>query len=333
MTGLALTGKPRHRWLSAMLLIRSTVRVSLRRILHGPLLPGWNWSIEVSTDFLRAQGETAFDFEDIEEGRAFYNALSFPSKALGEVSLQPVRSPLIGHWYRSQPTEKKSAMLYLHGGGFAFYVKAHQNLIAILARTAGVDTFALDYQLIPEHPYPAQLEDALQAYRWLLDEGYDPRTMLVAGDSAGGNLAITLLLALRDNALPQPALGICISPWTDLSNSGDSMDRNARYDWPVKRMAEQWSEWYCSDADPHQPLISPLYADLRGLAPIYIQAGEAEILYDMIQAFADKAQEQGADVTLETWEYMNHDFQAYGEALPQAQVALQRIREIVRDSL
>jgi monoterpene epsilon-lactone hydrolase len=333
MAGPVLSGTMRHRWLNLMLLFNSTIRVSLRRIMRGPLLPGWNWSIDVSTDFLRSQGETVFKFEDINEGREFYNALSFPSKAVQDVTIEPVKAPVRGHWYRPKAPIPNSLMLYLHGGGYSYYVKAHHNLIAILTQIAGRDTFALDYRLIPEYPYPAQLKDALQAYSWLIDLGYLPNNMLVAGDSAGGNLALALLLTLRERGLPQPALCVCLSPWTDVCNSGASMENNARYDWPIKHIAEQWSDWYCGDADPRDPLISPLYADLHGLTPIYIQAGGAEILYDMIQAFADNAQEQGADVTLEVWENMNHDFQAYGEALPQAQQALERLRQVISNHI
>ena len=119
------------------------------------------------------------------------------------------------------------------------------------------------------------------------------------GDSAGGNLTLALLLSLRDTQLPMPALGVCICPWTDLGNSGASMTQNETYDWVKKRMAERWAQWFCHGADPRNPVISPIHADLKGLAPIYVQAGSAEILYDMIRTFADRGHRCGGDGALE----------------------------------
>jgi acetyl esterase/lipase len=152
---------------------------------------------------------------------------------------------------------------------------------------------------------------------------------VVAGDSAGGNLALALLVALRDAQTPLPALAICISPWTDLANSGESMANNQIYDWPQKRMPEKWAEWLCNGDNPQNPLISPIHADLHGLPHIFIQAGETEILFDMIRQFADSAKRQGADVVLEVWENMNHDFQAYGDSVPQSHAALSHIGRVV----
>lgn len=151
---------------------------------------------------------------------------------------------------------------------------------------------------------------------------------MVIGDSAGGNLTLALLLSLRDSRLPLPALGICLAPWTDAENCGGSMTANAAYDWIEPRMAARWAEWPCSGADRRNPLISPIHADLNGLPPIYIQSGSAEILHDMIRAFADQAREQGAKVTLEVWQNMNHDFQAYGDLVPESGAALARIGEV-----
>ncbi len=199
--------------------------------------------------------------------------------------------------------------------------KREQNTIVI--------TFALDYRLIPEHPFPAQLEDAKAAYHWLVENGVDPKRLVVIGDSAGGNLVLALLLALRDSNEPRPALGICLCPWTDVNNSGESMTRNEKYDWVEKRMADKWAQWFLKGADPRNPLISPLYANLGGLPPLYIQAGGSEILYDMICAFAERARAQQANVKLDVWENMNHDFQAFGDATPSSREALRRIGEWV----
>lgn len=217
----------------------------------------------------------------------------------------------------------------IHGGGYAFYVRSYDNLIARFALATKARTFALDYRLTPEHPFPAQLQDALAAYEWLLLQRTAPQGLLIAGDSAGGNLALALLLALRDRSLPMPRLTICLSPWVDLSNSDPSMVRNARFDWVERRMPEQWAEWFCNGMDPTQPQFSPLHAQLHGLSPMYIQAGGAELIIDSILAFARRAKDHGAEVQLEVWPTMIHDFQAFGKASPYARDAWSRLREVV----
>jgi acetyl esterase/lipase len=149
------------------------------------------------------------------------------------------------------------------------------------------------------------------------------------GDSAGGNLTLALLLKLRAEGLPMPSGAVAISPWTDVSNSGASMLANEATDWVTKRMADKWASWYLAGRKPNDPFISPLVADLRGLPPIYIQAGGKEILIDQVKAFHEAAVQQGAQVKLDIWENMNHDFQAYGDMLEEAKQALERIASFI----
>lgn len=279
------------------------------------------------------QAVIAFDMPTPADGREYEDSLVFNSPAAAQVSIEPINAAVKGHWYRPKGGARDVTVLYLHGGGYAFYSNAHRNLIAAVTLAARSQTFALDYRLIPEHPFPAQLQDARAAYQWLLDSGIKPDRLVVAGDSAGGNLTLALLLSLRDAHLPLPALGVCIAPWTDVGNSGDSMTRNEPFDWIEKRMAVQWAEWFCRDADPRNPIISPLHADLKGLPPIYIQVGSADILHDMSQMLASKAQEQGANIKLEVWPNMNHDFQVHGEAMPESKEALMRIGQAIEDNV
>jgi acetyl esterase/lipase len=140
---------------------------------------------------------------------------------------------------------------------------------------------------------------------------------------------LSLLLAARDSKLSLPALAIAISPPTDFEHEYASMASNQAFDWIDGRMLKQWADWFCDPSQRGDPLLSPMLADLRGLPPIYVQAGRAEILYDSIQAFADRARSQGANVMLETWADMNHDFQVFGPYVPQSAEALQRIREVI----
>jgi monoterpene epsilon-lactone hydrolase len=338
------SGRLSYRLRSFISLLGSTVSVSIHRLIHGPLLPGWNWTLEVGTHFLRRQTKNAFDMHNMQAGRAYEDALIFASPAIAGVTIEPASflqkdgksqgggntRQVQGHWFTPLESTTHAVMLYLHGGGYAYYSKFHANLIALVTLAAECRTFALDYRLIPEHPFPAQLDDAIETYRWLLESGVSPDRLVVAGDSAGGNLALALLLALREAHTPLPALAVCISPWTDIGNSGDSMENNQLYDWPQKRMPEMWAKWLCNGSNPQNPLISPIHADLHGLPPIFIQAGEMEILFDMIRQFADNAKRQSADVALEVWENMNHDFQAYGDSTPQSRAALSHIGHVVR---
>jgi acetyl esterase/lipase len=315
---------------SVLLLMWSMLYVSVRRLLRGPLLPSWTWELEVSTHFLKLQAEASFDIKDIEQGRLYERSLVFHSDAVEQVRITRVETAVLGDWYEADTGTAAVTMLYLHGGGYASYAGAYLNFIALTTLAARSRTFALDYPLIPEHTFPAQLDCAMAAYRWLLETGVEPGRLVVAGDSAGGNLALALLLALRDGGEALPALAICMGPWTDPSNPGDSMTTNARYDWVGKRMADRWSQWFVADDSLDNPLISPVKADLTGLPPIYIQAGGAEILLDMIVEFADRAAQQGAEVTLDVWPEMTHDFQAFGDMVPQSREALERIGEVVR---
>ena len=338
------SGRLSYRLRSFLALLRSSAYVSFRRSLHGPLLPVWSWRLEFGTHFLRRQMKTAFGMQDIQAGREYEDSLTLFSPAVAQVSIEPAsfihdctNNPgeqtgreIRGRWFIPIEAAPQATMLYLHGGGYAYYSKAHANLIALVTIAANTKTYAPDYRLIPEHPYPAQLDDALAAYRWLLESGVSPERLVVAGDSAGGNLTLALLLALREAQTPLPALAVCISPWTDAGNSGESMESNQPFDWPQKRMAEKWAEWLCNGSDPKDPHLSPIHADLRGLPHIFIQAGETEILFDMIRAFADNAKRQGSDVVLEVWENMNHDFQAFGDGMPQSQAALSHIGRVVR---
>ena len=328
-----LSGRRQYRVRSILALYWSLLYISIRRLFRGPQFPNWNWPLETTTHFMKAQASTTFEMANHTDGREYEDALVFGSPAATRVIIEPVPLPVKGHWYEPKAGARDVTVLYLHGGGYTYYSKSHENLIALVTLAAESRTFALDYRLAPEHSFPAQLEDALAAYRWLLETGVAPERLVVMGDSAGGNLTLALLLALKDARVPLPALAICLAPWVDLSNSGNSMTTNADHDWIEKRMADRWAKWFCKGTSTHDPLVSPNHADLRGLPPIYIQAGSAEILYDMICAFAEKAKGQGADVTLQVWENMTHDFQAFGDITPESKEALLRIGEVITERI
>ena len=234
-------------------------------------------------------------------------------------------APLRGEWLLP---DKPSAttILYLHGGGYYFCSPAtHRGLVFPLARRSGARTFSLDYRLAPENPFPAALDDALAAYRKLVADGTPPASIVIAGDSAGGGLALATLLALRDAGDPLPAGAAVFAPWTDLAATGASMTTNDGRD-PMfygKAFAPA-GKLYVGDADVRNPYVSPLYGRFDGLPPLFIQVGDTEVLLDDSTRVAEKARAAGVSVDLEIWPKMPHVLQILAPFVPEANRALER---------
>ena len=184
----------------------------------------------------------------------------------------------------------------------------------------------MDYRLAPEHPFPAALEDAVAAYRWLLADGADSRRIAVMGDSAGGNLAFAMLLKARDEGLPLPAAAVGLSPWLDLALASPSFRLNAEAD-PILNADEapKFVEYYLAGADPRMPYASPLYGDPAGLPPTLLQVGSDEILRDDSVRMAEKLRAAGCHVELEVWPRMPHVWHLFAPVLPEARRAIERI--------
>ncbi len=206
----------RYRLRTAASAFRSVAKAALRRTIKGPRLPGWNWKVEILTEVLRTHLAQAFALPDVKETRRFLDSVVLTSPALASVNITPVTDEEVrGRWFVIKRAAPAATLLYLHGGGFSFEPKGHTGFIAMITTAAKSRTLALDYRLSPEHCFPAQLEDALNGYRWLLDRGFDPNELVVGGDSAGGNLTIALLLAARDRGMPLPKLAFALSPPTN----------------------------------------------------------------------------------------------------------------------
>jgi acetyl esterase/lipase len=235
-------------------------------------------------------------------------------------------------WIAPANAAKHKAILYFHGGGFRLgSVTSHRDLIARISEASGCRVLAINYRLAPEHRFPAPLEDALAAYRWLLDQGLKPEYIAFAGDSAGGNLALASLLSLRERGLPLPAAGVLMSPWTDLAATGASYTSRSDVD-PIHQrpMIVALAKSYLGDdGDPGNPLVSPLYADLTGMPPLLIQVGNRETVLDDSTMFADKARAAGIDVELQVWDGMIHVFQMFGEELAEARQAIDSIAKFL----
>jgi acetyl esterase/lipase len=215
-------------------------------------------------------------------------------------------------------------LLYLHGGGYVLgSPRTHAGLTSELARRAGVRAVSLDYRLAPEHPFPAAVDDALAAYRALLEDGVRPTELVIAGDSAGGGLAIATLLGARAAGLPQPAAAAVFSPWVDLALGGDSIDTKDGVD-PIftRRSVQEYADRYLGDRDPTTQLASPVHADLTGLAPLLIQVGSHELLLDDAVRLAGRAGNDDVAVTLQVWPGLPHVFQNQFPTLAEAGDAL-----------
>ena len=231
--------------------------------------------------------------------------------------------------------EPSGAVLFFHGGGYALgSAAAGVNLAADIARRSGATVSTVDYRLAPEHPFPAAVDDALAAYRGLLDRGIPAEAIAVSGESAGGGLALALLIAIKEAGLPQPAAAAVLSPWADLTQSGRSYQTKAALDPALTREAlATRADDYLADADPRSRLASPLFADLRGLPPLLIQAGTHEILLDDAVRLAAKAADDDVAVTLQTFPGAPHVFQGFSAVLAEGARALDEVGTFIRTHL
>jgi acetyl esterase/lipase len=233
-------------------------------------------------------------------------------------------------WIETPGARKDAAILYLHGGGYILGgIQTHKELVARISRATGLRCLAIDYRLAPEHPFPAAVEDACAAYRWLLAQGIAPGRLAIAGDSAGGGLTLGTLVALRDARTPLPAAGVCLSPFTDLEGTGDSM-RTADDPLIDKDAIAMMTASYLQGRDPRQPTASPVHADYRGLPPLLLQVGTREVLLDDSRRVAERARAAGVDVTLEIGEGLIHVWQLFGPSVPESVEAVDRIGAFVR---
>jgi len=272
----------------------------------------------------------SFDLESLTIAERRKAAESVASVPPAGTVVEPVEANGVpAEWVAAAGVGDGRALLYLHGG--AYQIGSPGTLRHLVARLSGVAqarALSVDYRLAPEYPFPAAVDDAVAAYRWLLAEGTDPATIAVAGDSAGGGLALGTLVALRDAGEPMPAAAVLLSPWTDLALTGESLRTRASVDVMVKPGSmHQTAAFYLAGEDPRHPYASPLYANLRGLPPLLIQVGDAEVILDDSTRVAARAREAGIDVTLEVWDEMPHVFHAFAGLLPESDQAIERIGE------
>jgi len=232
----------------------------------------------------------------------------------------------------AEGTRDERVVLYLHGGGYCVGSPlTHRDIAWRLSAASAARVLLLDYRRAPENIFPTAVHDVVAAYRWLLEQGIDPAHLALAGDSAGGGLALAAMVQLRDEGIPQPAAAALLSPWVDLALTGGSLHSRAGDD-PVLTLAQlqEFARLYLGENDPREPLASPLYANLTGLPPLLIQAGTAEILLDDAVRLAERAEAAGVEVTLDIWPEMIHVWQGFAGFLPEGQTAVTQIGAYIR---
>jgi len=242
---------------------------------------------------------------------------------------------LKAEWLTPADATDDKLLLYLHGGAYIMGgCTTHRRLVSYIAQAAGVRTLLPEYRLAPEHPFPTAIDDAVRLYRALLADGHSAENIVIAGDSAGGGLTMATLLSLRDANEPLPAAACLLSPWLDLSASGESMTTRVHRDpWFKPKDMPIVTSYYVAQSQVRHPLASPVFADLSGLPPLYIQVGEDEILLSDSTRCAEKVEAAGGSVELEIWPGMWHVFQMFVHEMPESRAAIRKIGDFVRRML
>ncbi|WP_339693303.1 alpha/beta hydrolase [Celeribacter baekdonensis] len=303
------------------------VSTKVRHCFGHRMAEGWDANMETGIRVVRHQFTQAMRHSDIKEGRKLFDSVQPQTDDVYAIAKSDAHG-IKGHWYDPEERESDAVLLYFHGGGYAFHGGVSDRFAQMLAHHTAARLLVPEYRLTPEHPHPAQAEDAMAAWDYL-SAHVPAEKIVVIGDSAGGHMALMLLQALKAQGKPQPALCIGLCPWTDIGARGTSLSGNDRTDLVQGWMALQFGRWLDPDLLYGREALSPISYDYKGLAPLYLQAGGREVLRDMIIDFAQEQKEKGADVRLDLWPDMPHDFQAYDSMTASSQASLVRIRQAI----
>ena len=228
-------------------------------------------------------------------------------------------------WIAAPDVRDGAAIVFFHGGGYQIgSLASHHNVMARLSEYSGSRVLGVNYRLAPEHRFPAPVDDALAAYRWLLAQGVEPAKISLCGDSAGGGLAVALMTLMRDKHLPMPAAAVAMSPWVDMEAAGASFAANADSDPVTQRQTIllMARAYLGRGGNPREPLASPIHANLARLPPLLVQAGSHEVLLDDAKALVEAAKAQGVHARLSMWPEMPHTFQLFAGRLDEADQAI-----------
>ena len=310
---------------------RQRAKSSSRRTGHGP-----SWQARVFNGFTRVTMKPLLGLASIESGRSVMNRLDAQQEALipDDVNVREVdEAGYSGEWVKIGRRRPKRTILFFPGGGFVLRTTIqHRAFVARICREANARALIVHYRLAPEVPFPGGLEDCLAAYHDLLAQGVKPEHITIAGDSAGGGLVLSTLLALRDEGTPMPDNAIVLSPLADLSEGGESRVIN-KYRDPVLSAGRisELQGMYLGDASPADRFVSPVLADFDGLPPMLGQVGSTEILLDDARQSAQRAAESGVPFYLEVWRGMPH-VHAFFSILPEARIAIERMAQFIHSS-
>lgn len=302
-----------------------------RRWANGPARPTWSFGFEWVVRYLRRDWESTKTWT-LERLRAAQDARPYPQTFVKKLSVRDAELGGVKARWFTPPSKRDGVVLFFHGGSYVYGSPrtTHADLCARIALESGVELVGVDYRLAPEHPYPAQLEDAKAAFYALLRAGVKPEQIVLAGDSAGGNLAIALQLALRDAAAPQARAAVLISPWSDLEMPGASFVENDAYDFGTREVLLGQARMFAGTVPLADPRLSPVNADLSGLAPCLITVGECEIPRDDILRLAQRLEAAGVEVTLHRASDMPHNAPVFAAHHPSGLAALEAIGGFVK---
>jgi len=270
----------------------------------------------------------------IEEIRAGWEKFAASFVPAADLSFKPdVAGGVAAEWVTAPGSDPSRVVLYLHGGGYTIgSIASYRSYTGRLARATQSRLLSVGYRLAPEHPFPAALDDAVSSYHWLLDQGISPSRIAIVGDSAGGGLALSMVIAIRDAGTPTPAAIVAIGPSTDLAKEGASMKERAHLD-PIVTYESSMAHalrYVGPKGNLKHPLASPLYADLGGLPPLLIMVGTHEALFDDSTRFAAKARAAGVEVQLDIWEEMIHVWPFFADILPEGRQAIDKIGDYIK---
>jgi epsilon-lactone hydrolase len=291
-----------------------------------------NAEIAVIREMLAARPRPA----GLAERRQRLDALGGQFPVAADIMIEPINACGVpAEWTATSGADHSRVLVFLHGGGYVSgSIASHRHMIAEAGRRAGIRTLALDYRLAPEHPFPAALEDSIAAYRFLREQGFEPRNIALGGESAGGGLAVATLVSLREMGLELPACLWCSSPWTDLEMKGATMQSKAAVDPMIQKpYLQELAAAYLRGADPKAPQVSPIHAELHGLPPMLIQVGSSETLLDDAVRLAAVAGAAEVPVTLQIWPDMIHGVQLFHPQLEDGRKALKEVGTFIRSHL
>lgn len=318
------------------LMMVSVVRTLVARAQRGPLRPSWGLGFEVIVRTLRADWVGLSQWP-VARGRAEMEGRRFPSDVASKATRTEVRDgAIVGEWMKGAHAAPREdgVVLYLHGGSYLYgSPRTHADVIARIALASGREVFALEYRLAPEHPYPAQRDDALAAIAWLEGQGVARGRVVLAGESAGGNLVLATLLALRDAGGGTVAGGVMVSPWLDLTSSSPSIARNLDYDYGTREMLVGQAKQFAGELALDDPRVSVGRAAPAGIAPVLVQAGTSEMLYDECKQWVETARAAGVEVVFDEAHEMPHAPPFFAAQMAAGAKAVEAIGAYVRGRL